>query len=214
MRPGKIAVLFIIAAVFFVFTQASYSQNFEGKVSFTVYDEDVAHPMEYLIKGSKIRFDADEEGQRASIVMDGALKQFMIIMPDQKMYMDMSIPDAKMESDEMEGKDKEGSFVKTGETKEILGLTAEKWIFKSGDDQGEAWMAKGIGSFKLFDNPMNRNKPEWQKEIIEEGYFPLQVYDNGKKVYEVTGIEKKSLDNSMFEPPADFKKMDVPNMQK
>jgi len=206
--------LLIVAAALFTFTDICYAQEFEGKVSFNVFENDQLRSMEYLIKGNKFRFDSNEEGKQASVIMDLASKQFMIIMPEQKMYMVTQIPDTKTETGYTEDNEKDTKFEKTGETKEILGLTAEKWVFQKGDDKGEAWMAKGLGSFKIFDNPMNRQRPEWQKEIVEEGYFPLVVYDNGKKAFEVTKIEKKSLDNSMFEVPAGFQKFNVPNNQK
>jgi len=210
----RLVGLFLVAAAAFTFTNSCYAQSFEGKVTFNVFDDDKAHLMEYLIKGNKFRFDSNEEGRQGAMIMDIATKQIMIIMPEQKMYMVMQTPDTKTETGYTEDKEKDTKFEKTGETKEILGLTAEKWVYKSEDHQGEAWMAKGMGSFKLFDNPMNKQRPKWQKEIVEEGYFPLLVYDNGKKVYEVTSIEKKSLDESLFEVPAGFQKMEIPNMQK
>jgi hypothetical protein len=207
-------MLFVLVAMFFAYAQTCYSQDqFEGKVTFNVFDDGASHTMQYYIKGSKFRIDTQERDEKGIVIMDPSTKQFMIIMPEQKMYMTMPIPEVETNSDYM-SKNKDAEFEKTGETKEILGLTAEKWTFKSGNDQGEAWMAKGLGSFKLFDNPMQKDKPEWQKEIGEEGYFPLEVYDNGKKVYEVTNIEKQSLDNSMFEAPAEYQKMNVPTMQK
>ncbi len=214
MRLRNLAGLFALSVLVFTFTKTIYSQDqFEGKVTINVYDEGKAHTMDYFVKGSKILFDAKEEGQEGKVVMDPSNGQFMIIMPEQKMYMVMQMPDIKTKSETSEKVD-ESNFSRTGETKEILGHTAEKWIYKDGDDQGEAWMTKEIGAFKLLDNPMQENKPKWQKEIVEAGYFPLEVYNNGKKVYEVTGIEKKSLDESMFEAPADYKKMDMPTMQK
>ena len=75
-------------------------------------------------------------------------------------------------------------------------------------------MTQELGSFKLFDNPMlDEDKAQWQKDFEAGGYFPLEVYENGKKVFEVTGIEKKSLDGSMFEAPTGYQKMDMPKMQ-
>jgi hypothetical protein len=210
----RLVGLLIVTAALFTLTGKCSAQDFEGKVSFNVFENDEFHPMEYLIKGSKFRFESNEQGRQGAIVMDVTARQFMIIMPEQKMYMVTNFPDRQTESGYTDDKDKDAKFMKTGETKEILGLTAEKWVYKNGDKEGEAWMAKGLGTFKFFDNPMVKNKPEWQQEIVKEGYFPLLVYDKGKKVYEVTKIEKQSLDNSLFEAPAGFQKMEVPNMQK
>ena len=215
MKFRSVSALLILTAIVFSFVRTGYSQDqFEGKVTFNVYDNGESHTLQYYVKDNKIRFDANEEGHQGQIVMDQAAKQFMVIMPEQKMYMVMPIPDAKSYSDKSEGMSDDTKFVKTGETKEILGYTAEKWTYKDGDDEGEAWMTKDIGSLRFFNNPMQEDKPQWQKDLEGAGYFPLLVLENGKKVYEVTNIEKKSLDETMFEAPAGFKKMDMPMMQK
>ncbi len=214
----KFSVSFFISFVIaFCFVNRTYAQDqFEGKVSFKSYDEDEPQSMEYYVKGSKVRFDTNEEGQTGQIIWDTSKKEFMVIMPQQKMYMQMQVPESQSETDISAGISKDAKFTKTGETKKILGYTAVKLVYKDGEDQGEAWMTQELGSFKLFDNPMQKNedKPQWQKDFESGGYFPLEVYENGKKVFEVTSIEKKTLDGSMFEAPTGFKKMDMPTMQK
>lgn len=211
MKLRNLSIFLLVVAAVLVLSAKTYSQDqFEGKVTFNIFDKGESHAMQYYVKGSKLRFDANEQGREGQIIMDPTSKQFMIIMPQQKMYLVMPIPDMKGKTTDSQGMDDKSDFVKTGETKDILGYTAEKWTYKDGDDQGEAWMTKDIGGFQLFDNPMQQNQPQWQKDLKAEGYFPLLVYDKGDKVFEVTNIEKKSLDASMFEPPADFKKMDMP----
>ena len=212
MKLRYLSMFFLILAAVLVLPGKSFSQDkFEGKVTFNVYDGGESHTMQYFVKGNKIRFDANEQGQQGQIIMDPAAKQFMIVMPQQKMYMVMPIPDMKDKNNSSDNAEK-ADFVKTGETKDILGYSAEKWTYKNGDDKGEAWMTKEIGGFQMFDNPMQQNQPQWQKDLQAEGYFPLLVYENGDKVFEVTNIDKKSLDATMFEPPAGFQKMDMPNM--
>ncbi len=213
MKFSRFSVFFLLFAAFLVFPGKTYSQDqFEGKVTFNIFDNGESHTMQYYVKGSKLRFDANEQGHQGQIIMDPAAKQFMIIMPQQKMYMVMPIPDMKDNNTGSESTGDKSDFVKTGETKDILGYTAEKWTYKNGEDQGEAWMTKDIGGFQLFDNPMQQDQPQWQKDLQAEGYFPLLVYENGDKVFEVTNIDKKSLEASMFEPPAGFQKMDMPAM--
>ncbi len=212
MKLRYLSMFFLILAAVLVLPEKSFSQDkFEGKVTFNVYDGGESHTMQYFVKGNKLRFDANEQGQQGQIIMDPAAKQFMIVMPQQKMYMVMPIPDMKDKNNSSDNAEK-ADFVKTGETKDILGYSAEKWTYKNGDDKGEAWMTKEIGGFQMFDNPMQQNQPQWQKDLQAEGYFPLLVYENGDKVFEVTNIDKKSLDATMFEPPAGFQKMDMPNM--
>lgn len=215
MKLRNLFYLFTVAILVLTFAGAGYPQDkFEGKVTFNVYDKGESHTLEYYVKGDKLRFDANEEGQQGQVIVDPAAKHFMIIMPEQKMYMVMQIPDMKMNPEESGKMNEDTKFVKTGETKQILGYTAEKWTYSDGNDKGEAWMTKDIGGFSLFDNPMQKEKPEWQKDIETAGYFPLEVYENGEKVYEVTNIDKKTLDESMFQAPAGYQKMDMPTMQK
>jgi hypothetical protein len=89
-------------------------------------------------------------------------------------------------------------------------------------------MAKGLGYYgggaggvldKLKD-PALREKakaqldanPEFAK-FVEGGAFPLKItaVENGqsKTLMEVTSIERKSLDDSLFTVPADYKKAEA-----
>jgi hypothetical protein len=58
----------------------------------------------------------------------------------------------------------------------------------------------------------NNNIPEWLKEPLSNGFFPLLViqhsYD-GKEInkIEVTNIDRKSLNSDLFDIPSDYKKM-------
>ncbi|MEO8398450.1 MAG: DUF4412 domain-containing protein, partial [Ignavibacteriaceae bacterium] len=69
-------------------------------------------------------------------------------------------------------------------------------------------------------NPMMGDSgPSWQDKITGQGYFPMLVkhYDDDGKVdgtMEVKSVEKKSLDDSMFEVPASYKKFEMPMMNK
>jgi hypothetical protein len=215
MKLKSSASFLILLAIAFCFVNNSYAQTqFEGKVTFKAFDEGQPHSMEYYAKGSKIRFDTNEEGQQGQIIWDTSKKEFMVVMPEQKMFMVMQVPESQIKSDISSEISKNAQFTKTGETKKILGYTAVKLVYKDGDDKGEAWMTQELGTFKLFDNPMQKDeeKAQWQKDFESGGYFPLEVYENGKKVFEVTSIEKKSLDGSMFEAPSGYQKMDMPKM--
>ncbi len=215
MKLRNLSIFFLLFAAILVLPGKTYSQDqFEGKVTFNIYESGKSHTMQYFVKGSKIRFDANEEGHEGQIIMDHSAKQFMVIMPQQKMYMTMAMPDMKDKSNSSGSDGEKGDFVKTGETKNILGYTAEKWTYKDGEDQDVAWMTKDIGGFELFADPTQQNQPQWQKDLQAEGYFPLLVYENGDKVFEVTNIDKKSVDASLFEPPAGFQKMEMPATQK
>jgi hypothetical protein len=67
----------------------------------------------------------------------------------------------------------------------------------------------------MTNNPMARGGTSvasaWQR--IGSDWFPLKVQKVGaEKIFEVTKIEKKSLDNSVFAIPDGFTKMDMGGM--
>src|SRR5262249_12246732 len=91
-------------------------------------------------------------------------------------------------------------------------------------------VAKGLGYFgmsgsagksgpagSMFSSKMREEaaaNPEWSK-LLEGGAFPLKmtVTEGGKTTMtsEVTSIERKKLDDSLFTVPADYKEMKVPS---
>jgi Domain of unknown function (DUF4412) len=220
---------FLFTALIFCFLATiSFSQSFEGKITMKITSKDQDNPqtIEYYCKDNKIRFEGmgSHEEAGGAFIMDTKTNEATIIMPAQKMYMSYSFKNLLgASSDTLKNKlqkemDK-GNIKMTGETKNINGYDCEKWTFK-GDDgtNGEAWMTKGVRNFFFFNNPMNRgNEPDWQKKLTGEGYFPMLVITkdsdgNIDSKMEVTSVEKKSLDESLFNPPSDYRKMEMPNM--
>jgi len=115
----------------------------------------------------------------------------------------------------------------TGKTETVAGLSCEHWLI---GDKTDVCMAKGLGYFGgggaggVLDKLKNlalRDKikaqldanPEFAK-FLEGGAFPLKManIENGqpKTIMEVTGVERKSLDDSLFTVPADYKKTENP----
>jgi Domain of unknown function (DUF4412) len=223
-----LSVLFLSLLIICFIPIKSFSQSFEGKIVMQISSKDQDEPqvIDYYCKGSKIRFESKSSGGGAgTMVLDTKDNNALIIIPQQKMYMTYSYKNALgAASDTLKNKIKEemekGDIKITGETKDINGFKCEKWIFKDDEGKsGEAWMTKGIGNFFFFSNPMrpDRNEPEWQQKLTNEGYFPMMVISKDadgsvESKMEVTSIEKKSLDESLFTPPADYKKMDIPMM--
>jgi len=117
MKTKILAGFYILLAITICFGNAGYSQTaFEGKVTFKSFDDGQPQSMDYYSKGSKIRFDTNEEGQQGQIIWDTSKKEFMVVMPQQKMYMVMQVPESQIKSDFSE----DAKYTKTGETKKIL----------------------------------------------------------------------------------------------
>jgi hypothetical protein len=131
-----------------------------------------------------------------------------VIMDEQKMYMESQMMPLTMSG--------AGNVSKTGETKTILGYNCEKFLFEQEDLKGEAWMTDELGAFMFF-MESQQSMPAWQKEILDAGYFPLQVTqfnerENKKSVYNVIAVTPMELSDDMFVPPANYQKLDLMNM--
>jgi hypothetical protein len=223
MKSFAMAIFSILLILCFL-PSVSYSQSFEGEITMKITNSNDEEPqtINYYCKGSKIRFEGTgKEGMGGAMILDTKNNNSIIIIPAQKMYMSYSFKN-KMGtmSDSMRNKLEKGDVKMTGETKEINGFNCEKWIFKDDEGKsGEAWMTKGLRNFFFFNNPMKPrgDEPEWAKKLFTEGYFPMLLTsrDSDGKIeskMEVTSVQPRALDESLFTPPPDYKEMKMPMM--
>jgi Domain of unknown function (DUF4412) len=211
---GKTAarMLALFAIAFFVAgtSSAVRSQTFDGVVEFTVTSEEGTMPMTYMEKGNNVRIEMEgRPGMKAAILINVKDKKATMLMEKMKMY--MPIPEPK--ASETSGPKPE--ITKTGKTQEILGYKCEQVIIKYGERQTEVWITKDLGPFAMFQmGPPGKasREEEWQKVIGKEGGFPLKAVTTlgDKKVNEMTAtkVEKKSLDNALFQIPEGYKQFD------
>jgi hypothetical protein len=184
----------------------------------------------YAIKGIHNRIETllSQDGAQASItLMDSSSSTTTMLFPQTKSYVTMNWVEMAEEMAKEAGEDSSIVFPKvtsTGESETIAGFTCKHWLI--GDNQDlDVCMSKGLGYYgggsggildKLKD-PALREKakaqldanPEFAK-FVEGGAFPLKmaVIENGQPrvIMEVTRIERKSLDDSLFTVPADYQK--------
>lgn len=215
----SISIIMIALTFLLFFTSLSIAQDkFEGKVTFEVSDEGQNQQISYFVKGNKflIQPESGEAAGQGSMIYDGDKKAMIIIMTEQKMYMEMPI-DA---TDEISKSESVGPdyFVKTGNSQNVMGYSCDEFEFKDEDRKGLALMTKELGSFMFMDNPEGGGNSQWQKEIMSEGYFPMLVKEENSSgeletVFKVIDLELMKLDDKMFSAPPGFKKFDMPNMQ-
>lgn len=203
-----------------IIASVSFSQKpFEGRVEYKITgDDNESTRMSYFIKEGKMKIDvAGEEENSGSMIFDSRNKKMLILMPEEKMYMEMSTSMMDSKTEESDAKDSE--MKRTGQKKDILGYTCEKWVYKDDDNTVESWITNELGTFMFISDPMQgKKRPRWQSELESEGYFPMEVVvkdESGKteSTMTVTAVEKKSLDNSMFQPPKGYQKFSMPGMQ-
>ncbi len=135
MLIKKLVFILLIA---FSFNISQAQDNFEGKVKFKISgDEDKAMTMDYFLKDGNFRMEMGEQAEGTVFIYKE--ENSYILMPSEKMYMDLNNSLFSKLADMM-GKNKEDDSkkvkeinfenFKTGKTKSILGYECFQWIMK------------------------------------------------------------------------------------
>jgi hypothetical protein len=205
-------------------------EAFEGEITSRTFLDDQTMETRYAIKGSRNRIEtllSQDDAQASVTLMDSSSSTTTMLFPQTKSFVTMNWVEMAEEMAKEIGEDSSMVFPKvtsTGETETVAGFACKHWLI--GDNQDlDVCMAKGLGYYgggsggildKLKD-PALREKakaqldanPEFAK-FVEGGAFPLKmaIIENGRPrtLMEVTRIERKSLDDSLFTVPADYRK--------
>lgn len=200
---------------------AQGNSPFEGIVTMQINgDHGTPQTLDYYVRNGAVRIEMQPGGDKPQIavIMDPKDQLMFMMMPAQQMYMQM--PLAKIDA-RVKSSGGTPEITKTGKMDKIAGYSCEHWIVKSNKDDAakgdsaDVCMSKELGGFWPMQGPGGgQGQPSWLRELGAGGYFPLRVTKIGAStpVIEVTHVEKKSLDASLFQPPADFKKMDMGGM--
>ncbi|HKQ77747.1 MAG TPA: DUF4412 domain-containing protein [Blastocatellia bacterium] len=218
---------------------AALGGTFEGAITTRFFAGDQTMEIKQAIKGSRMRVEtplSPGSAQTGVMLLDTSSGTQTMLIPQNKTYMTLNLSEmvGQMVGQMTDGKDSSGDFPKitsTGKTETIAGYACQHWLI--GDKQDtDVCMAKGLGYFgggqagsildKLkniaFGDKMKKQieaNPEFAK-FVEGGAFPLKMsqIENGqsKTILEVTSVDRKSLDDSIFNIPADYKKMEIPGM--
>jgi len=206
--------------IMFFAVALSAADKFEGRyvMEFTSGGETMG--LTIWTKDGNMRMAMGEQMPGEVIMRDG-MRTMVVVMPEQRMYMEMPLDGMVPGMDSSpaeEGTDEEMPFEKTGETKKILGLVAEKFIFKGGKDGKDdmvIWATDALGSMSFMSNPMLEGVASALQEVTGlKAFFPLEMIGNGKGKdafqMRVKEVEKKELSDALFAPPAGFRKMTMP----
>lgn len=197
-------LIMILSSLIILFSGVTLAQDtFEGKVKFDVQEDGNKQVMDYFAKDKKYRMEMPDKG--GAILFDSNKLMMYVLMDKEKMYMESQMMPMSMGG--------AGKVSKTGETKTILGHECEKFVFEQEDLTGEAWMTKDLGTFMFF-MESQQDMPSWQSEIIDAGYFPLQVTqyskrENKKSVYNVIEVTPMDLNDDLFVVPPSYEKLDL-----
>ena len=214
--------------------------EFEGVIAMKMETVDETRAeMTYFLKGKNTRIETKvpnlPDGSAVMLFdLDGG--KIVTLMPSRKMYLTMDMKAAaedmkKMKKAHGQENPEFPKLTETGKTETIAGYTCEHWLM--GEEQDiDMCVAKGLGYFGMggqssggmgswknlvFSPKMLAEAaahPEWVK-FLNGGAFPLKlsVMQDGKATMtmEATRIEKKSLDDSLFVIPTDYKAISMPN---
>jgi len=177
--------------------------------------------IDYSMKEGFLRTDITvtegrEKGKTMTSIWDLNKHEMTTLIPDQKMYMVMKAPDFAAAA-------QKGApnvqIEKTGETEKILGYTTTKYVIKDNDHNttSDVWAAEGLGTFMMGrSSPMGKSGglTPVEKELMARGFFPLRMINHdasGAETFrmEAVAIDKKSLSDDLFAPPADYRRFDM-----
>ncbi len=215
--------------------------DFEGMIAMKMETENqTGAEMTYYLKGRHTRIEtkiANHPGGMAVMLWDLEGGKMTTLMPAQKMYTTMDMKAAAEDMKEMKKAhgQEESEFPKltsTGNRETIAGYTCEHWLMGEKQDV-DMCVAKGLGYFGMGGQSAGglgalKNlafspkllaeaaaHPEWVK-FLEGGAFPLKLttMQDGKvkMSMEATKVEKKSLDDSLFVIPTDYKEFSMPSI--
>jgi len=192
------------------------ADTFEGQYDVEFSESRDSVQISFWTKGGHARMKLNGRGDQAGemIFRDG-ISSMIMIMPQQRMYMEMPIPQDIGKPDTPPEEPGEFPFKKTGNKKKILGMDAEEFVFEHEGERIVIWATEELGSMPFVNNPMLGGWTDAMRKMTGlKAFFPLETTgtEKGKETYrmKVTKVEKKSLPESMFLPPEGFMKMTLP----
>lgn len=205
----------VIATALPVFASAILNaQSFEGTIEFKKQTTFDTTTYIYYVKGDKVRIDeiGSATGKiEGTFLVDLKSQKMTSLSHERKIYMDKE----KNASPVVNG---QVAVEKTKNAKTVHEYKCTEYIAKNATENTEVsyWVAPGKFDFfpKLL-NVLNRKDKfatYYQKLTGVEGMFPFVAIEKSGGVekgrLEVTKIEKKVLNDSMFNIPADYKKFE------
>jgi len=165
----------------------------------------------YYFKGNKVRIEVAVSGVEVNYIEDEDAKTTTLIMPGQKTYTTERFSEAKTTAASAYKKP-----VKTGKTETIAGYACDEWTeTDTGKATVDLWCARNLAivlpSMGMLGQGDTKAKYE---DFYKNAGFPLRMSftdSTGKQIMrmETVEIEKKSLDDALFVPPADYTSTDA-----
>ncbi|HZU84038.1 MAG TPA: DUF4412 domain-containing protein [Polyangiaceae bacterium] len=208
-------------------TGSTVAPMHEGSIAMSVTTDRSHGPqkVDVEIKGSRLRCDlpasASAEHQPLQAVVDMARQRVVLVMPAQSAYavldMNQVPPESRQDAERRLAEEaSRWTAVRTGTQKTIAGHRCNTWEARD-DKTGRRIDACLAPDVRLdFDAilPPSMLPPSWTDKL-KNGELPLAatVYDASGKVTfheQVTRVQLRTVADSRFEPPAGYKRVDLP----
>lgn len=201
----------------------AWAGGFEGTILLKDVSGGEVSTQRLSFKGERLRLE--ETGPRAdgsALILDGRTRESLMIDPDEQAYFPFPWPsssteDAAREADAV-------VVTNTGKRAHVAGHACDLYLErdKAGGGMTEFCLAKELGGPVLFgltgsDSAIASFLPTWMAPMIKDGAFPIRAIERdkaGKEIsrFEATKIESKRLADSLFAPPAGYRRMNMEEM--
>lgn len=203
----------LLSASLVLAASALSAKSFEGVATYKVLGKDGSEgpkEMQFSIKGDKFRSDMNQGKHQGSMIMNMKSKEMITVMPEKKSYLVMKMDGKMPKRDKAK---KAGKLVKTGKTETIAGYKAEEWVLEGSEKKTSIWGTKDLGGWAFSGGPKGPGSDlEIPAEFKDGGFFMLRVVGEKGGGIEATKVEPKTLDDSLFEVPAGYQKMEMGGM--
>lgn len=222
-----------MAALFVAMSFPAYAQ-FEGAIDMIITNYIDGKP-EQMLSTMFVKKDmlaAQMQGEKKEMgggkfIFRGDKQLLWIVSDEEKMYVELSLKDKgedtkSREAETKEKKKSKSSVNKTGKKQTILGYSCDEYEIKEDNEVTSLWgtaklgniyegLAKSMG--KMAGAKGGVEMEEWETELMKMNLFPLKIVTtkDGKvtESQEVTKIEAKSLQATIFEPPVGYQKQSM-----
>ncbi len=211
---------------------AAAQQTFEGVVEYDMMTDNHTIHTIYYQKGSHVRMEMNMGGQASAMIMDGTTGTMTTLVPSQKMYMTMNLRAMAGEMRQHRDSVHLPKITATGRHETIAGHDCEHVLMTDDQEHAtvDACVARGMGYYMsggggrraaqdFWSGIPNADDPRYAafRRQFANGFFPLKMEmrdEHGKvgMTMVATKIDRRSLSDDLFKPPADYKEMKMPTM--
>lgn len=201
---------FLLLAV--LATPVAAQDTFEGVIAMTMNAGEKPMPATVWVKGNKAKYQMSSGGEMGDMIVDGSGRMLMLV-PKQKQYMVIDMGGVNAQADKALTA---MTYSRTGKSETIAGMPCDYW--KTVQDKkvtGESCMTSSLGWVGVDltgKGTLSKEMLAQFRRSFPKGAFPLKVIDaeTGKAMLVVTKVEKRSVPDDTFLPPAGFTEIKMP----